>query len=235
MRIFLVLILFLYQGDNFAQNLSVKYEQNNFGAKFIFLLQSKDSVSSFNYYSNIDGSVESEFLGDVFLKEKTRNFLFVEEVHFGKTFYVKDSLHQMSWKLGKSEKVILGKKCKSATTTFRGRNYTAFYAPKIPVSDGPWKFGGLPGLILEVKSDDNAVQWTAIELTENAKVKISDDFKNIDKSISWEAFKWKFIEATDAHIALQKSKLPHGYTSNLRIDLVEIIYPKLQTGKGIEY
>ena len=49
---------------------------------------------------------------------------------------------------------VLGYLCKKATCLFRGRYYTAWYAPDIPLSNGPWKFNGLPGLILKVEDSD---------------------------------------------------------------------------------
>ena len=49
---------------------------------------------------------------------------------------------------------VLGYLCKKATCLFRGRYYTAWYAPDIPLSNGPWKFNGLPGLILKVEDAD---------------------------------------------------------------------------------
>ena len=49
---------------------------------------------------------------------------------------------------------VLGYLCKKATCSFRGRDYTAWYAPDIPLSNGPWKFNGLPGLILKVEDAD---------------------------------------------------------------------------------
>lgn len=48
-----------------------------------------------------------------------------------------------------------------ARCAFRGRNYEAWYAPEIAVSAGPWKFGGLPGLILAIKDDAGVLDLEA--------------------------------------------------------------------------
>ena len=45
---------------------------------------------------------------------------------------------------------IAGYTCQKATCRFRGRDYTAWFAVDIPIPQGPWKFCGLPGLILKV-------------------------------------------------------------------------------------
>jgi GLPGLI family protein len=39
-------------------------------------------------------------------------------------------------------------------THFKGRGYTAWYAPSITNMEGPWKLGGLPGMILEAYDDE---------------------------------------------------------------------------------
>lgn len=54
------------------------------------------------------------------------------------------------WEITKEEKEILGYKCQKATTYFKGRQFEAWFAPDIPIIDGPYKFSNLPGLILEV-------------------------------------------------------------------------------------
>lgn len=44
--------------------------------------------------------------------------------------------------------VILGYQCSMAVTNYKGRTWYAWYAEDIPLDAGPWKLGGLPGLIL---------------------------------------------------------------------------------------
>ncbi|NJC26401.1 hypothetical protein GGR27_001900 [Lewinella antarctica] len=47
-----------------------------------------------------------------------------------------------------------------ARGAYGGRDYTAWFAPSFPVPFGPYHFGGLPGLILEITSDDGLVTYT---------------------------------------------------------------------------
>lgn len=66
-----------------------------------------------------------------------------------------ESVPQMDWLLtANADSTILGYKCGKATCNFRGRNYTAWYAFDIAVDNGPWKFHGLPGLVLKVEDED---------------------------------------------------------------------------------
>lgn len=53
----------------------------------------------------------------------------------------------------------MGYSCQKATTTFRGREFNVYFAKDIPIADGPWKLNGLPGLILEVASDDSIASF----------------------------------------------------------------------------
>lgn len=64
-------------------------------------------------------------------------------------YIYEDELNAQNWQFVDSTKTILDYPCQMATCDFRGRQWTAWFAPDIPISDGPWKFGGLPGLIME--------------------------------------------------------------------------------------
>ena len=75
-----------------------------------------------------------------------------------------DSLHTQIWTMGDSTREVLGYTCQQAMADFRGRRWTAWFAMDIPVSDGPWKLGGLPGLILEAYDEGQQHVFTAVGL-----------------------------------------------------------------------
>lgn len=75
-----------------------------------------------------------------------------------------EDLPSQSWQLVEGDSTILGYSCHKAKTSFRGRNYTAYYTPELPLPYGPWKFGGLPGLILCVGDDNGEHVYTAVGL-----------------------------------------------------------------------
>ena len=65
-------------------------------------------------------------------------------------FHVADD-RKLVWKIS-PEKMKIGEfEAQKATTTFAGREWTAFFAPELPFQDGPYKFHGLPGLIVQLE------------------------------------------------------------------------------------
>ncbi|MCX8525218.1 GLPGLI family protein [Chryseobacterium formosus] len=63
------------------------------------------------------------------------------------------STDKMNWKLLNDTKVEGQYKLQKATTTFGGRNWIAWFSTDVNLSEGPYKFRGLPGLIFEIEDD----------------------------------------------------------------------------------
>ncbi|MFR9495629.1 MAG: GLPGLI family protein [Rikenellaceae bacterium] len=80
-------------------------------------------------------------------------------------FIYDDQLYSQSWELADSTKTIAGYICNLAHCDFRGRQWSAWYTTEIPISDGPWKFCGLPGLILELYDREPHYKFTLISIT----------------------------------------------------------------------
>ena len=72
-----------------------------------------------------------------------------------------------------SDKVKIGTyNTQKATTEFGGRKWTAWFSTDIPFQDGPYKFYGLPGLIVKIEDDGGNYSW---ELKGNKKIENFSD------------------------------------------------------------
>ena len=76
---------------------------------------------------------------------------------------------------------VLGMECKKATTNFRGRYWEVWYTEDIPISQGPWKLCGLPGMILKA----NCPKFMLIEA-------ISIKNKNLDPVTFYNYLNYKY-------------------------------------------
>lgn len=59
------------------------------------------------------------------------------------------------WEIKSDTKDILGYKCQLASSNYRGRIWNVWFAPDIPINEGPWKLFGLPGLVMEASDSKN--------------------------------------------------------------------------------
>ena len=65
--------------------------------------------------------------------------------------YAIEENEKITWKILPETKEIEGIKVQKATTNFIGRNWIAWFADELQFQDGPYKFYGLPGLILSLE------------------------------------------------------------------------------------
>lgn len=73
------------------------------------------------------------------------------ETKVGDSKYTVDQNVDLNWNLLNEFDDILNYKVQKATVQFGGRNWVAWFAKDIPIQDGPYKFYGLPGLILKIE------------------------------------------------------------------------------------
>jgi GLPGLI family protein len=97
-------------------------------------------------------------------KTRATNQLSFRETFLVDTFEYPESM-VLDWLIQDEFKVILGYKCQKATVAYGGRAYEAWFSVEIPVSDGPYKFKGLPGLILSIKDLKNHYHFEAIGIS----------------------------------------------------------------------
>jgi GLPGLI family protein len=103
-------------------------------------------------------------------------------VHY---FTYEDELRPQEWSVGEDTAEILGYTCQKAVCTFRGRIWTAWFAPDIPLSEGPWKFYGLPGLIMKLEDSEGHYCFEMIglqQVEEPMYVTVNKNSKNARKT-----------------------------------------------------
>lgn len=77
-------------------------------------------------------------------------------------FRYTDELRPQRWTMAPDGDTcrIAGYLCRRAECQWRGRRWRAWFAPELAVSDGPWKLGGLPGLILRAEDERGHYRFT---------------------------------------------------------------------------
>ncbi len=99
--------------------------------------------------------------------------------------------HQI-WQLSDEKKEINQLKLQKATSRWAGRNWTAWFCETIPFPEGPYKFRGLPGLIVELYDDKGNYHFA---LVKSEKLGRTDDnqflaaAKEMGTAVTWEKYK----------------------------------------------
>ena len=159
---------------------------------------------------------------------KSQNDFFFREIYIEDSFYVRDTLN-LDWQLRDGLKEIAGFQCNEAFIHFRGRDYTVWYTTEIPYSFGPWKFHGLPGLILEIVEKEGVFKVEAykvsIENVENfvsLRPKVEEEFVSL---ATYFARKEKLLQEERK---IFQSKLPKGVQlsdnceeCNIKLEIIE--------------
>jgi hypothetical protein len=230
MQYLIVILFILITGTVKAQTYAIEYNTLYEGTRYQNLLYANDSLS---YWEGISAPDATDPAAELLIKYRQSQKVQYIDYVFQKTFYVEDSLHPMLWMPGNEAKTILDYPCFSAYTLFRGRKYVAFYTNTLPSFIGPWKFGGLPGAILEVTSTDQSYQFKATSLSVNTENDMESSFE--DKAIiSWDEYCRQFIKTTDYYVRyMQTADAGQGSLAHIKIDRPEIIYPKAQSGIGV--
>ena len=75
------------------------------------------------------------------------------------SYLIEDAMPAIEWKISNDTMTFGGLHCQKATGYFKGRNYTAWFCPDLPLHVGPWKLNGLPGVIVEAYDAKKDVQF----------------------------------------------------------------------------
>ncbi len=146
-----------------------KHSSRFYSQRFEQFLSLRDSVKS----ASSDPMSYLQLLGDRFGSKKGREYevykhipqkdvlIYTDILHNDFPFCYEESIPTLAWDLAEGDTLIIGYPCHKAICTFRGRTWTAWYALDLPFDNGPWKLGGLPGLILAASESQNEFSFMA--------------------------------------------------------------------------
>lgn len=109
-----------------------------------FILQYEEYSNTHQEYSGLTYNVS-------IYKDFSANEMLGRAIEYKETAVVQDTIIDYKWQLLDSTQVINNLRCKLAKTTFRQHDWLVWYTTEIPISNGPWKLHGLPGLILQAE------------------------------------------------------------------------------------
>ena len=173
--ILFALLLFVF---SFSQNIKVTYKyipddyiefEENVYVNNNYKVSIVDSLAVKKYKDNRVSDVEIirdkeiKPFRQILIGDLRQNNLFFTYQMKKTNYLVSDTPPTIKWNLKHKETKKIGKYlCKKATAVFRGTDVEAYYTTEIPISAGPFKFKGLPGLILEAKTSGvNKKYWVA--------------------------------------------------------------------------
>jgi GLPGLI family protein len=126
--------------------------------------------------------------------------------NMGDDYVCSEKAEKQDWQFVPGDTIIAGHKCACAKTSFRGRNWIAWYAVDLPIHSGPWKLNGLPGLILYAKDADGYFVFDCVQMRQDA----SADIEYVTKSINRKCTTAEFYK-------LKKQWLSNSYGLMLQV------------------
>ena len=176
--------LSLFISHNLYRNTLMKRQKQKEGLLDEWL----QSEESFSYLSR--------FKYRIFKNLKKQKANVTDYVFLTGYFQYEEDLDSFDWEIHDDTVSVNGFLCQKATCRYGGRNWEAWFAEELPFGDGPYKFCGLPGLILqlrdtekhycfdfvsiEVASPETKIEWELHDYASTSKMqffKVEDELR----------------------------------------------------------
>jgi len=198
------------------------------GDQSLFTMKPLHSNAEQNNMITVDLPIDSLF---TVYKDMESNSLLFEFMDLDqRSHFYADTLYPMNWVITNEKKSINGVDCIKAVTLFKGREYIAWYDSLVQIPNGPWKLGGLPGLILEAYDKEENWHVTANNISNQSDIDFSFHRSLMNKPMkgyaAYSADVKKIFSAIEGMMSTQQTGdcLTCETKSNLKINTWEPIY-----------
>ncbi|MET3034751.1 GLPGLI family protein [Chryseobacterium sp. NRRL B-14859] len=156
--------------------------------------------------TNISYSVE---------KDKTNQKIYFKD-RIGRDIYSYEEDRPVNWKISSETRKIGEYKVQKAETDFAGRKWTAWFTTDLPYQDGPYKFGGLPGLIVKIEDDKGDYSFDLMKNYKIAEFPTLNQFGNTLKVKRTDFVKQQQKFKTDPMSFMSQGGGPGGIAAPMR-------------------
>ncbi|WP_026302462.1 GLPGLI family protein [Psychroflexus tropicus] len=160
---------YLFIGDNKSKFLSINKKR-------------KDSIRG-EMIKNFNGSIDLTQIkipktkfNEIIFKDYISDQIKVTDRIGGDVFLYTENIAPYTWEIGQDVKIINDFKVQKAITEFAGRKYVAWFTKEISIPEGPYKFDGLPGLIVQINDNENHYSYQLISFEKLKEKKGIEDF-----------------------------------------------------------
>ena len=154
----------------------------NFNRYYSLFAENMDSVKFKAKSEGVEGYIPAVNLNDdeygtyeeIFFNYPDKGEITVYNRFHNTVYEYSEPVPSLHWDISTRTDTVLGYECFMAEAEFRGRVWRAWFTYEIPMPYGPWKLGGLPGLILKAEDTDSLFVFEMVGIS---------DFRNGDMHI----------------------------------------------------
>ncbi|RRJ90341.1 GLPGLI family protein [Paenimyroides tangerinum] len=180
----------------------------------------KENEHDADFIATVAKNLDNEFV--LFDFKKRECFLIEDFVK--STYKVEEIFPVFDWQITSDEKQIGNLNCKKAIGNYRSRKFEVWFAAEIPIQVGPWKFNGLPGLVIEAYSLEMRYHYVLRNIKYNEDVNI--ELPQIDKLVSIRDY---VTLQNEFHENSTKAATPRGATVTvIKADRANFLEPKYE-------
>ena len=108
----------------------------------------------------------------IFKNMTTKTISTTDHIYLQGMYEYEESFDCFIWQITSEIDTIHNYVCQKAICDFGGRTWEAWFTSELTFSDGPYKFCGLPGLILNIADTENHYSWKFLSIEEPSELMI---------------------------------------------------------------
>ncbi|MBW6491903.1 MAG: GLPGLI family protein [Lentimicrobium sp.] len=164
--------MFLLIGTNYSQFVSKNFLLGSLQGR---RMEKEGKLDEFLNLPS-DQKFRARFVYSIYKDNKSSKIIYLGHV-LPIRFKYEEDMSEIKWTLRADTSRVMGYFVNQAFTDYGGRKWVAWYSTDLPFNDGPYKFNGLPGLILKMNDlkEDYIFEAVKIEkLKEPMDIELSE-------------------------------------------------------------